>query len=87
MNKSINILDGFEAKLRLRKAILNSSIYLLIYFAMKSPLNSIFYNSSTVRLLRLKDIEINRNNGKPTALGKPQKTVGGDIEDTDRLTL
>lgn len=54
---------------------------------MKSPLNSIFYNSSTVRLLRLKDTEINRHNGKPTALGKPQKTVGGDIEDTDRLTL
>lgn len=87
MNKFINILDGFEAKLRLRRAILNSSIYLLIYFVMKSALNTIFFNSSTVRLPRLKDIETNRHNGKASALGKPQKTVGGDIGDTDKLTL
>lgn len=54
---------------------------------MKSALNTIFFNSSTVRLPRLKDIETNRHNGKASALGKPQKTVGGDIGDTDKLTL
>lgn len=51
---------------------------------IKSALNSIFFNSSSVGL---KATKINRHSSMPAAGGKPRESVGGDTDDTDRLTL
>lgn len=53
-------------------------------FVIKSTLNSIFFNSFSVRL---KAAVINRHKSRPAAVGKPRKSVGGDTDDSDRLTL
>ena len=54
------------------------------FFVIKSALNSIFFNSSSVRV---KATKINRHNSRPTAVDKPRESVGDDIDDSGKLTL
>lgn len=53
-------------------------------FVIKSALDSISFNSLSIRL---KATEKTRHNGWSAAAGKPGKSDSGDIDDTDRLTL